>query len=208
MDLHPIRRLQSLAAGHLRTQRLIKRGLPNLEARRGLPHRQSFADNVAGALELLGRDDRFASTLPASRPSRNKPCPGALPDQVPLELPERTEEVKYQPAAWRSGVDCFGEAPEANTPFLQSGDGLDQVWQTAAESIQFPYDQHVTLARVVQRLLQPRPIGASTGSTIVEHFSASHGCERVKLQRRILIEGADASVSDVCQGETVRFPVR
>jgi hypothetical protein len=41
--------------------------------------------------------------------------------------------VKDQPAARGGGVDRLGEAAEPNAPFLQGGDGLDEVRQTAAE---------------------------------------------------------------------------
>jgi hypothetical protein len=77
--------------GHDRslTQCVIQGGLANLEPHGGFTHRQSFIDDVAGSLKLVSCDDGFAAAFPTSSLSRSKASPGALSDQIPLELSER-----------------------------------------------------------------------------------------------------------------------
>ena len=47
-------------------QSFVKGGFADFEPDRRLAHCQSFADDLAGPLELLGRNDRLAPALPAS----------------------------------------------------------------------------------------------------------------------------------------------
>ena len=74
--------------------------------------------------------------------------------------------------------------------------GFDQMHERAAEPVEFPNDQHVSLAHIVERLAQARSIGTSAGSALLEDLCATGRGESVELQRRILVERADASVAE------------
>ena len=68
---------------------------------------------------------------------------GALPDQVAFELGQRPEDVEDELAAAGGGVDLLLQGLEADAPLLKQGDGVDEVAQGAAKSIQPPDDQGV-----------------------------------------------------------------
>ena len=133
-----------------------------------LPHGQSFRDHIAGARQFVGTDYWLATSFASSRGSGRKASAGAFLDEVAFELAERPKEVEHQPAAGRGGVDCLGEGAEADAPLLQRRNSFDQVRQRAAEPIQFPDDQHITVARVVERLPQAGSIGVSTRDPVFE----------------------------------------
>jgi hypothetical protein len=95
-------------------------------------------------------DDRLTTALAASRSRRGEPGAGAFADQVALELPERPKEVKHQPAAWRRGVDRPGDRAEADAALFERRHGFDQMRQRAAKPVQFPDDQHISLAHIVE----------------------------------------------------------
>src|SRR5208337_466175 len=69
--------------------------------------------------------------------------------------------------------------------------------QRAAEAIQFPDNQHVAVPHVVERRSQSRTIGPRPGGAIFKHLRASGCRECVELQRRVLVDRADARVADI-----------
>ena len=69
--------------------------------------------------QLVGRDHRLPTSLPAARFSRLQPGVRALTDQVALELRERAEDVEDQHAARGRGIHLFGERAEAYALGLQ-----------------------------------------------------------------------------------------
>src|SRR3954453_14360807 len=84
-------------------------------------------------LALLGRQQLRPPAEPAPRPGRAEPGPGALADEVALELGERPEHVEDQPAAARGGVERLLQAPEADLLPLEPLGQRDQVLERAAE---------------------------------------------------------------------------
>src|SRR3954447_5301997 len=55
--------------------------------------------------------------------------------------------------------------------------------------------QYVALSHVVERALYARTIGARTGRMILKNLVASRRSKCIELQRRVLVEGADAGVA-------------
>jgi hypothetical protein len=52
------------------------------------------------------------------------------------------------------GVDCLLQVAEPDAPVGQAGDGVDQVAQGSAEPVEFPDDQGVAGAQLVEDLLE------------------------------------------------------
>ena len=92
----------------MRGQRLVERGLADLQPRSGLANVQPLTHERLSSRELFGRNGRFAPAFAASRCRSLKPGARALADEVALELAKRTEHVEDEPAARRGGVDAFG----------------------------------------------------------------------------------------------------
>ena len=131
---------------------LVERSLTDFEPGRGLSHSQSFRDHAAGAGQFLGVDSRLAPALAASRSGGSKPRASAFAYQVALELPQRAEQVEYQPAARRRGVDRLGNRAEADTTLSRAPSRFRSDVPATAKPVQFPDDEHVAVAHVVERL--------------------------------------------------------
>jgi hypothetical protein len=58
--------------------------------------------------------------------------------------------MKDEAAAGRRGVDRLGNGAEPDAAFFERRYRIDEMWQRAAEAIQFPDDQHVTIAGVFE----------------------------------------------------------
>src|SRR3954454_20710475 len=84
-------------------------------------------------LALLGRQQLRPAAEPSARPGCGQARPGALADEVALELGERADHVKDQRAAARGGVESLLQAPEAALLPLEPLGECDQVLERAAE---------------------------------------------------------------------------
>src|SRR4051812_11859092 len=103
-------------------------------------------------LDLLGGQCLGSAEQPAPCSSGSQAGVGALPDEIPFELGEGSEDMKDEFPAACSGVDLFLQRPEANAALLQVPDGVDEVHQGPAESVQAPDDQGVACSEVRERL--------------------------------------------------------
>ena len=114
-------------------------------ANRGHALGRVVPENLRLAFLLLIHHDRSPS-LPASRPGRDNPRPGALSDKVPLELGESCEDVEDELAPARGRVYGLRNALEAHRTPLQLLDRLYQVLEASAESIEPPDHERVSRA--------------------------------------------------------------
>jgi hypothetical protein len=71
------------------------------------------------------------------------------------------------------GVDRFLEAAEPDAAVGESGDGVDQVAERAAEAVQFPDDQGVAGAELVQELGKGGTVGAGAAGGLGEYAVAA-----------------------------------
>jgi hypothetical protein len=104
--------------------------------------------------------------------------------------------VEDELAAGGGGVDRLLEAAEPNAMFSESGDGLDQMPQRAAEAVQFPDDEGVARAELVQDLVEDRAVGAGATGGLGEHPVAAGVLEGVDLELEVLVAGGDASIAE------------
>ena len=66
-----------------------------------------------------------------------------IPDDLPLELGQRTEQVEHQPPARGGRVDRLPQRAEPDPTFVQRGHGVDQMSKGAAQAVQAPHHQGV-----------------------------------------------------------------
>jgi hypothetical protein len=90
--------------------------------------------------------------------------------------------VEHELAAWGSDVDHLLQAAELDTAVGQPGDGVDQVPEGAAEAVEFPDDQGVTGAELVQELLEGGAVGSGAAGGLGEHPVAAGTLEGVDLE--------------------------
>jgi hypothetical protein len=127
---------------------------------------------------------------------RGQPGARALADQVAFELGQGGEHVEDELAARGGGVDRLLEAAEPDPTVGQSGDGIDQVPEGAAEAVQFPDDQGVAGPQLVEELLEGGAVGAGAAGRLGEHSVAPGTLERVDLELGLLVGGGDAGVAE------------
>jgi hypothetical protein len=116
-------------------------------------------------------------------------------DEVAFELGQGGEHMEHQLAAGGGGVDCLLETAEPNPTVGEDGDGVDQVAQGAAEAVEFPDDQGVTGAQLVQKLLEDRAVGAGAAGGLGEHAVAAGTFESIDLELGVLVGGGDAGIA-------------
>src|SRR5208337_854721 len=133
--------------------------------------------------------------LPAG-PGRLEPGPGPLADDVPLELGQGGEDVEDQLPAAGGRVDALLEASEADLPFLEMSHGLDEVPDAAAQAVELPDDEGVTLPEVCEGLIESRPCGTGTTGLVGEEPLAAGAIQGVGLEIEALLEGGDACIAD------------
>lgn len=116
---------------------------------------------------LLGRESKGPTTDSAAATGGGETFAGPLCDALALKLGDRGEDVEYQPASRRGGVNVLGQAAEACTGRLDAGDDPEQVLKRPAETIILGDHYHVARTQLVNQTLEFGPGGA-----VLEIFSA------------------------------------
>jgi hypothetical protein len=70
------------------------------------------------------------------------------------------------------------------------------VAQGAAQSVEFPDDQGVTGAQLVQELLEDGAVGPGAAGGLGEHPIAAGALEGVDLELGLLVGGGDAGIAE------------
>ena len=110
------------------------------------------------------------------------------------DRPHRWRKTSLPPGG--GGVDCLLEAAEPDAALGKPGDGVDQVPQRAAETVEFPDDQSVSGAELVQELLEDRTVAAGAAGGLGVHPVAARSGQRVDLKVGLLVGGGDAGVAE------------
>jgi hypothetical protein len=108
------------------------------------------AMHLSSHLELVGGHDRGSAALAAAGPGGSQPRSSAFADEVAFELGQGGEHMEDELAAGGGGVDRLLQAPEPDPALSEAGDGADQLPQRSAEAVEFPDDQGVAWAELVQ----------------------------------------------------------
>ena len=81
------------------SERVVERGLANFDASRSLANREASGDERLRVPELFVSHDGLASALATPGDRCIEAGAGSFADEVALELSERAENVKDEPAA-------------------------------------------------------------------------------------------------------------
>jgi len=155
---------------------------------------ERYISSATWSLWPLSTDGRPAAATPG--PSSGQPGAGAFADELAFELGQGGEDVEDELAAGRGGVDRFLEAAEPDATVGQAGDGVDQMPQGPAEAVEFPDNQRVAGAELVQDLLEGGAVGAGAAGGLGEHPIAAGRGEGVDLELGVLVGGGDAGVAE------------
>jgi hypothetical protein len=136
------------------------------------------AINARPAKLLIG-DDRITAALTAAFGGGFYPGARSLPNKVSLELREGAEQMEDQSASGRRGVHRLSQRPEPDASRIQRGNGVDQMGQRAAKTIEFPNNENVLGADVGDGGHETWPICLRARRTILEDVLAARRLQRV-----------------------------
>ena len=140
-----------------------------------------------GQADLGWRHLERAPTRPPACSRRGQPCDRALRDKRPLELSESSEDPEYELLGCCRRVDrgaLASEDLETDTAVSEVMDGVHQVAQVSAETVELPHQEGVALPQCFQARRQVRAVVLFPGGLIfveVAWVDASNQ-ERVSLE--------------------------
>ena len=97
----------------------------------------------------MGGHARGTAAVAAAGPGGSQPGGRAFADEVAFELGQGGKDMEDQLAARGGGIDRLLQAAEPNAALGQSGDGVDQMPQGPAQSVELPDDQGVAGPQLV-----------------------------------------------------------
>lgn len=88
------------------------------------------------------------------------------------------------------------ECPQAGASGAEPLRDLEKIARRPREAVERRDHQGVTLADLVERAPELRPVAAATGALLVEDAQAPGGREPLALVEWVLVGGGDAGVTD------------
>jgi len=180
-------------------------GLAQRPVDRGSAHPQHRADlldrqlprvvHPADLPDLLGGQLRRPAPDPPPCPPRGQPGHRPVPDDLPLELRQRPEQMEHQPPPSGRGGDALPQRPKPHLTLVQSSHHLDQVPQRPAQPVQPPHHQGVPRPQLPQHRLQLRPPVQHPRRMIGPDLPAAGSGQLVDLQVRVLLGRRDPRVA-------------
>jgi hypothetical protein len=132
----------------------------------------------------------------AAGPGGGEPGAGAFADEAGFELGQGGEDVEDELAAGSGGVDRLLQAPEPDATVGQSGDGVDQMPEGAAEAVELSDDQGVARPELVEELFEGGAVGAGAVGGLGNDPVAAGALEGVDLELGVLVGGGDAGIAE------------
>ncbi|APE09640.1 hypothetical protein BO226_10865 [Rhodococcus sp. 2G] len=83
--------------------------------------------------------------------------------ELALEFSHRGEHSDHHAPGGRRRVDAIRGRYKGDTPLREGAHDLEDVERVAAESVEFPHDDGVTVAHILEHGGEPRPVVAGTG---------------------------------------------
>ena len=102
-------------------------------------------------------------------------------------------------------IDGLGETAEAGLRFAKLLHDGEHVAQGTGEPIEFPDDQDVTVAQLVEQLLQLGSIPPAAGGILAEDAFAAGSVKRGGLDSGVLFGGGNACLAYVPESDPIRL---
>lgn len=112
------------------------------------------------------------------------------------KLREAPHHLHHHPACWGGGIDAFSQAAEACTPTLNLFEQRQQVFKAAAEAVELPHHEDVSIAELFQCTVQLGPVPATTTGLFLVNPLYSNRLKCPQLQSRVLVTLRDPCVTN------------
>src|SRR5215210_4002646 len=148
-------------------QRVVECGTCDLEC---AAHRRLAGAAVERRHDLVNRfwvDRRWPPSSAPAPSRRGQPRIDPLPDQGPLVLGKRPEEIVEELAMRGRGVDALRQRAERDSPPLQVIQDANEVRERAAEAVELPDHQHITCSQPGKAGLQAGAVVAPTREPVL-----------------------------------------
>ncbi len=169
-----------------------------------------LGDGVAGVAQVrgvgeLGRVDQDGPADPPAFRGRDRPgVRGSLQGVGAFHLPEQRQQHDREPGhrvrrVRRIDPDRIGEVTHSHAALCELVDQVESVADGAAEPVQGVHHDHIAVAGVGQRRLQPGPVGRGTGLLVqVDPLRRDPGLmQGVDLPVQVLLGRRDPRVSQL-----------
>ena len=153
---------------------------------------------------LAGVQLGLAAAGAAAGPGRGQALPGALDDQLALELIDRAEEMEHQPPLRGGGVDLLFQDDQADAALAQLVGEGEQVLEGPHGAGQPGDDEDVAGAQVGQGLVELGAGGVLAGGGVGEDLLAPVGGQVIDLAVVVLAAGGHPRVPDLRHHAGVR----
>lgn len=147
---------------------------------------------------MLGGELGFASEFHTCGLGSGDAVRGTLPDQLTLELGQRSQHVQHQSSGRRRGIDGLIEHDEIDLFGGETIDNCCEIQHRSRQTVELGDDEHVAVADEIEGAEQFCSVdGGSTGLLLLEDFLYSGLFELAELDVKRLAGRRDACVSDV-----------
>jgi hypothetical protein len=147
---------------------------------------------LLGHLELVAGQHRWAAAGRAA----------ASPAAVRSRMRSRSNSARAA-KTWKTSLPAgvvvsiaSWRLRKADATLGQAGDGVDRVAQGAAEPVQFPHDQGVAGAQLIEHLGEGGPVGAGPAGGFDNDPVAAGTLAGVDLEPGLLVGGGDAGMAE------------
>jgi len=153
--------------------------------------------HAADGSRLGGAQLGLAAAGAAAGPGGGQALPGALDDQLPLELIDRAQEMEHEPSLRGGGVDLLLEHDQADAALAQLVGQREQVLEGPHGAGQPGDDEDVAGAQVGQGLVELGAGGVLARGGVGKDLLAAVGFEVVDLAVVVLSAGGYPRVPDL-----------
>lgn len=145
---------------------------------------------------LARREARLAPTFHTAPLRRPDPSVRPFADESPLKLGQQRHHVKHRASGRGLGVNRIGQTLKTEATLLQIMQDVQEVADTPSQPVELPHDERVAGLQRFQATGEAGALHGRAGDAVVsEGLMATGLLQRRKLQRGVLIVGADAGVA-------------
>src|SRR5262245_53463828 len=104
--------------------------------------------------------------------------------------------MKHQRPTWGARINGFRERAQPHLPGVQGLNGVEQLAQRAGQAVEFPDDERVVRAHIVESGMELRAVALGATRFLGIDTRAPRRLEGIELQGEVLILGGYTGITD------------
>ena len=118
-----------------------------------------------------------------------QPGAGTLAHHGALEFGEGSEHLHHHASGRSGGVDRLRQGAEVRARRIDFLQDVEEILERARQAVEFPHDDGIALAQLVEKPVQLGPIPTAAGGFLLVNSGTADRLEGADLGRGILIVG-------------------